>query len=50
MVFDRTTVPAFLAAVAAGLIDVDQQLRGISQFVTGRRHGQRTGSDEGARM
>ena len=36
-VFDRTTVPAFLAA--AGLIDVDQQLRGISQFVTGRRHG-----------
>src|SRR5215218_239177 len=30
-VFDRTTVPAFLAA--AGLIDIDQQLRGISQFV-----------------
>ncbi|MFE5708691.1 hypothetical protein [Rhodococcus koreensis] len=36
-VFDRTTVPAFLAA--AGLLDVDQQLRGISQFVTARRHG-----------
>ncbi|SEE87215.1 Methyltransferase domain-containing protein [Rhodococcus jostii] len=34
-VFDRTTVPAFLAA--AGLIDVEQQLRGISQFVTARR-------------
>jgi SAM-dependent methyltransferase len=34
-VFDRTTVPAFLAA--AGLIDIDQQLRGISQFVTARR-------------
>ena len=30
-VFDRTTVPAFFAA--AGLIDIDQQLRGISQFV-----------------
>jgi ubiquinone/menaquinone biosynthesis C-methylase UbiE len=34
-VFDRTTVPAFLAA--AGLIDVEQQLRGITQFVTARR-------------
>lgn len=34
-VFDRSTVPAFLAA--AGLIDIDQQLRGISQFVTARR-------------
>ena len=34
-VFDRTTVPAFFAA--AGLIDIDQQLRGISQFVTARR-------------
>jgi len=30
-VFDRTTIPAFFAA--AGLIDIDQQLRGISQFV-----------------
>lgn len=30
-VFDRTTVPAFFAA--AGLIDIDQQLRGVSQFV-----------------
>ena len=36
-VFDRSTVPAFLAA--AGLLDVDQQLRGISQFVTARQHG-----------
>jgi SAM-dependent methyltransferase len=34
-VFDRTTVPAFLAA--AGLTDIDQQLRGISQFVMARR-------------
>jgi SAM-dependent methyltransferase len=34
-VFDRTTVPAFFAA--AGLIDIDQQLRGISQFITARR-------------
>jgi SAM-dependent methyltransferase len=34
-VFDRTTVPAFFAA--AGLVDVDQRLRGISQFVTARR-------------
>jgi SAM-dependent methyltransferase len=34
-VFDRTTVPAFFAA--AGLTDIDQQLRGISQFVTARR-------------
>ena len=30
-VFDRTTVPAFFAA--AGLIDIDQQLHGVSQFV-----------------
>ena len=30
-VFDRTTVPAFFEA--AGLIDIDQQLRGVSQFV-----------------
>lgn len=34
-VFDRTTVPTFFAA--AGLTDVDQQLRGITQFVTARR-------------
>lgn len=34
-VFDRTTIPAFLAA--AGLIDIDQQLRGISQLVIARR-------------
>jgi SAM-dependent methyltransferase len=34
-VFDRTAVPAFFAA--AGLTDIDQQLRGISQFVMGRR-------------
>jgi SAM-dependent methyltransferase len=34
-VFDRTTVPAFFAAV--GLKDIDQQLRGISQFVVARR-------------
>ena len=30
-VFDRTTVPTFFAA--AGLVDIEQQLRGISQFV-----------------
>ena len=34
-VFDRTTIPAFFAA--AGLVEIDQQLRGISQFVTARR-------------
>ena len=34
-VFDRTTVPCFFAA--AGLTDIDQQLRGISQFVMARR-------------
>jgi SAM-dependent methyltransferase len=34
-VFDRTTVPTFLAA--AGLVDIKQQLRGISQFVVARR-------------
>ena len=34
-VFDRTTVPAFFSA--AGLVDIEQQLRGISQFVTARR-------------
>jgi SAM-dependent methyltransferase len=40
-VFDRTTVPAFLAA--AGLIDIDQRLRGISQFVVARRPERDTG-------
>jgi SAM-dependent methyltransferase len=34
-VFDRTTVPTFFAAT--GLIDIEQQLRGISQFVVARR-------------
>lgn len=34
-VFDRTTIPAFLTA--AGLIDIDQQLHGISQLVIARR-------------
>ena len=34
-VFDRTTVPAFFAA--AGLTDIDQQLRGVSQFVAASR-------------
>jgi SAM-dependent methyltransferase len=34
-VFDRTTIPAFLGA--AGLVEINQQLRGISQFVTARR-------------
>ncbi len=34
-VFDRTTVPAFFAA--AGLTDIDQQLRGVSQFVMASR-------------
>jgi SAM-dependent methyltransferase len=34
-VFDRTTIPAFFAA--AGLVNIDQQLSGISQFVTARR-------------
>ena len=33
-VFDRATVPAFFAD--AGLTEIDQQLRGISQFVTAR--------------
>jgi SAM-dependent methyltransferase len=42
-VFDRTTVPAFFAA--AGLIDIDQQLRGISQFVTARRPDEGTALD-----
>jgi SAM-dependent methyltransferase len=39
-VFDRTTVPTFFAA--AGLVDIEQQLRGISQFVVARRPGQVT--------
>jgi SAM-dependent methyltransferase len=39
-VFDRTTIPAFFAAV--GLVDIDQQLRGISQFVIARRPEQVT--------
>jgi SAM-dependent methyltransferase len=34
-VFDRTTVPTFLAA--AGLVEIEQQLRGISQFVVARQ-------------
>jgi SAM-dependent methyltransferase len=34
-VFDRTTIPAFFAA--AGLTDIDQQLRGVSQLVTASR-------------
>jgi SAM-dependent methyltransferase len=38
-VFDRTTIPAFLAA--AGLVDINQQLRGIIQLVTARRPAQR---------
>jgi len=42
-VFDRTTVPAFLAA--AGLADIDQQLRGISQVVTARRPEERPALD-----
>ena len=42
-VFDRTTVPAFFAA--AGLLDIDQQLRGISQFVIARRPEQVTAPD-----
>jgi SAM-dependent methyltransferase len=38
-VFDRTTIPTFFAA--AGLVDIEQHLRGISQFVVARRptHG-----------
>jgi SAM-dependent methyltransferase len=42
-VFDRTTVPAFFAA--AGLVDIYQQLRGISQFVIARRPAQLTELD-----
>ena len=34
-VFDRTTIPAFFSA--AGLVEIDQELRGMSQFVTARR-------------
>src|SRR5215217_252188 len=40
-VFDRTTIPVFLAA--AGLVDIEQQLRGISQFVVARRPERDTG-------
>jgi SAM-dependent methyltransferase len=40
-VFDRTTVPTFFAA--AGLVDIEQQLRGISQFVVARRPERATG-------
>ena len=39
-VFDRTTVPTFFAA--AGLVDIEQQLRGVSQFVVARRPKQVT--------
>jgi ubiquinone/menaquinone biosynthesis C-methylase UbiE len=39
-VFDRTTVPTFFAA--AGLVDIEQQLRGVSQFVAARRPKQAT--------
>jgi SAM-dependent methyltransferase len=34
-VFDRTTLTSFLSA--AGLVEIDQELRGIAQFVTARR-------------
>jgi len=34
-VFDRTTLPTFFAA--AGLTEINQELRGVSQFVTARR-------------
>lgn len=39
-IFDRTTVPTFFAA--AGLVDIEQQLRGVSQFVAARRPKQVT--------
>jgi SAM-dependent methyltransferase len=39
-VFDRTTVPTFFAA--AGMVDVEQQLHGVSQFVSARLPGQAT--------
>lgn len=39
-IFDRTTVPTFFAA--AGLVDIEQQLRGVSQFVVARRPKQVT--------
>jgi SAM-dependent methyltransferase len=41
-VFDRTAVPTFFAA--AGLVDIEQQLRGISQVVVARRPEQVTES------
>jgi SAM-dependent methyltransferase len=44
-VFDRATVPTFLAA--AGLTDVEQKLRGVSQFVTARRPEHETEFDVG---
>lgn len=44
-VFDRATVPSFLAA--AGLTGVDQKLRGVSQFVIARRPLQETEFDVG---
>jgi hypothetical protein len=40
-VFDRSTVPTFFAA--AGLTDIEQQLRGISQFVVACRPKDATG-------
>ncbi|MBE1548518.1 SAM-dependent methyltransferase [Mycobacterium sp. OAS707] len=40
-VFDRSTVPTFFTA--AGLIDIEQDLRGISQFVVARRPRDATG-------
>jgi hypothetical protein len=39
-VFDRTTVPTFFAA--AEMVDIKQQLHGISQFVVARRPKQVT--------
>lgn len=42
-VFDRTTIPAFFGA--AGLIDIEQHLRGISQSVAARRSDQVTEFD-----
>ncbi len=44
-VFDRATVPTFLAA--AGLTEVDQKLHGVSQFVTARRPDQASEFDVG---
>jgi SAM-dependent methyltransferase len=44
-VFDRSTVPTFFAA--AGLIDIEQELRGISQFVFARRPREATPARRG---